>query len=172
MSAESFLEILTSKTWRSDGSNTVENVQYNANVIEWQKRLIEKNLDYYPPEGVKIKVIPHDIVRPAYSVPHHGHDVKVPATVIKTFRREITGTDFSGKELLAGARYTVKGDHAVSSPMVINNSLGLTISVSLTTLESGKIVMVNELMWSAQHENDTSKEPFYDVQKWYCCGYP
>jgi hypothetical protein len=174
MTEEEFLMKLTSTEWRSKGDSTLRNKAFNPYPAGgWQEKLILGNQEYYPPGNVHIKVNPLDVQRGKYAIPHDGHDINVPATVIKTFSLDVSGDEFAGRELLQSARFIVLGDHAVSSPMTISSSKSVVIHVRLFTLPSGKLVMVNELIWSVQYEsNQMGSEAFYDIQKWYCCGYP
>jgi hypothetical protein len=174
MTEDEFLIRLTSTEWRSKGDSTLKNKAFNPYPSEsWQEKLILGNQEYYPPGNVHIKVNPLEVQRGKYAIPHDGHDIKVPETVIKTFSLDVSGDEFAGKELLQSARFIVLGDHAVSSPMTISSSKSVVIHVRLFTLPSGKLVMVNELIWSVQYEsNQTGSKAFYDIQKWYCCGYP
>jgi hypothetical protein len=174
MATEDFLTRLASTEWRSKGDSTLRNRKFNDYPAgDWRTQLILDNEQYYPPGKVHIKVIPLEVPRGKYSVPHDGHDVPVPASVLKTFSLEVSGDEFAGKELLNSARFIVLGDHAVSSPMPISSSKSVVIVVRLFTLPSGKLVMVNELIWSVQYKSDQiGSETFYDIQKWYCCRYP
>ncbi|MBU2098793.1 MAG: hypothetical protein KKD00_08520 [Gammaproteobacteria bacterium] len=174
MTTNQFLTDLVSKSWSSKGDNTLKNPLFNRySKGDWRYDLIMDNQDYYPPGNVHVKVIPLDVIRDEYTVPHDGHDVPVPASTLKTFTLEVTGDDFAGKEAINAARFIVMGDHAVSSPLRISNTKSVVIVVRLHKLDSGKLVMVNELIWSVQYENEqTGAQTFYDIQKWYCCGYP
>ncbi len=169
-----FLAKLVSTEWRSKGDSTLRNKDFNPYPSgDWQEKLILGNEQYYPPGNVHIKVNPLEVPRGRYAIPHNGHEVEVPETVLKTFSLTVTGDEFAGKELLNAARFIVMGDHAVSSPMPISSSKSVVIHVRLFTLPGGKLAMVNELIWSVQYENNqTNSQAFYDIQKWYCCGYP
>lgn len=170
MSAEDFLKKLTSQTWTSRGDSTVDNTDYNPyGETDWRTDVILANEDYYPPENVQITVIPNDVPRLQYKVPQKNPKATVPATVLKTFSLKITGWNFSGKKDLESARYVIKGDHAVSSPIALSSTKSLVIYVRLRTLDSGKLVMVNELMWSVQRNPGNQNETFHDIQMWYCC---
>lgn len=172
---QDFLTRLMSKTWASNGDNTVENSEFNPFPEEdWRRKLIEKNFKYYPPGKVNIKIHPKEIIRDEYSVPHAGKDVIVPKQTISTFTMEVTGTHFDGKEMLNAARFVILGDHAVSSPMTIPaEDKAVYIVVRLLELDTGRLIMVNELIWSVQYQNNqTNSQKFHDIQKWYCCGYP
>jgi hypothetical protein len=122
-----------------------------------------------------VKVIRQDITRSAYTIIHaDGTPVPVPEEVIQTFTLKVTGDDFDGKEKLESARFIVMGDRAISSPIPIKKDLSLVIQVRLYPVRhNGKCVMVNELIWTAEYEStQQTSAVFYDIQKWYCCGFP
>tara|TARA_R110001592_G_scaffold285324_1_gene553699 strand:+ start:42 stop:569 length:528 start_codon:yes stop_codon:yes gene_type:complete len=175
MTPEEFLEILVTKDWASSGGSTVENDSYNKDYPKgvWQRDVIKKNGQYYPPSGVKVDIIAlPDIVKDAYSVPHNGSTVNVPATVMKAFRMEVTGPDFQGREPLNSARFVIYGDKAISSSISISATKSIVVHVGLREID-GRQVMVNEIVWNVQPKtSDVGSEKFYDIQKWYCCGYP
>jgi len=178
MAATDLLSDLVSKEWQSNGLCTLDIPGFDPyKPGEWRHGLIHENDSYYPPAGVRIRVITEAVPRAEYKVPHNGKDITVPATALKTFSLEVTGTDFDGRDLLNAARFVVMGEHAVSSPMIITMPKGkmksVVVVVRCQRMDDGKLVMVNELIWSVQYEsNQTGSEAFYDIQKWYCCGYP
>ena len=48
----------------------------------------------------------------------------------------------------------------------------IVVHVGLREID-GRQVMVNEIVWNVQSKSsDVGSETFYDIQKWYCCGYP
>jgi len=174
MQADEFWAQIKDSEWRSKGGSTVRNKQFNPYPDDdWREDLILDNEQYYPPSGVRIKVLAQEVSRPEYAVDHHGKPETVPATTLKTFKLEIDGDDFLGKEKLREARFLVVGDHAISSPLTISNTKSVVILVRLYTAKDGKQVMVNELIWSVQYDRKTgSGAAFHDIQKWFCCRYP
>lgn len=174
MALSSLMSGLLSKQWRSSGKSTVHNREYN-NYPEgdWRRKLIEAKNDYYPPENVDIEIVQSNIIREAYSVDSSSGTIYVPRVELEAFRMEVTGDDFAGKKALRSARFIVNSDHAVSNPLLVLPSLSVVVHVRLRTLDSGRLTMVNELVWSMESESeDAGSQKFYDIQKWFCCGYP
>ena len=174
MAATKFMSDLVSKTWKSSGMSTVNNDEYNTYPPgDWRRALIEAKDSYYPPAGVEIEIDSFLLVREAYSVDDKGSKIHVPRAEQEAFHMKVSGTQFPGREALNTARFIVYGDHAVSNPVKVGLNLYVVIHVRLRMLDSGRLVMVNELIWSAEKEStQIGSETFYDVQKWYCCGYP
>tara|TARA_R110001592_G_scaffold72974_1_gene223008 strand:+ start:1828 stop:2349 length:522 start_codon:yes stop_codon:yes gene_type:complete len=172
--ATKFLSDLESKIWKSSKSNTVSNPEYNKYPVgDWRLGLVEDKDSYYPPEGVEINIVSFPLVRDAYSVDSNGASVQVPRMEQEAFHMVVTGDDFKGKEALQTARFIVYCDHAVSNPVKVNIDLYVVIHVRLRMLDSGRLVMVNELIWSVEEKDRLpGNTKFYDIQKWYCCGYP
>lgn len=175
MAESKFLSDLKSKTWRSSGKSTVKNEDYNPYPQgDWRRGLLEAKDSYYPPAGVEIKILSFPIVREAYSVvDSDGNKIVVPRVELEAFHLKITGTEFPGKEALSTARFIVNGDHAISNPVKVDINLYVVIHVRLRELKSGRLAMVNELIWSAEKQStQIGSDIFYDIQKWYCCEYP
>ncbi len=176
MTPNDFVIILLDKTWKSSGRSTLGNDTYNKYPDgSWQKDLVDSNVAYYPPAGTQITIVNVEIVtKDAYKVPHNGDIIDVPKKSFTTFRMKVeSSTNFSGKAALNGARFTVMGDHAISTPLAISSTKSVVLDVRLLQLANGKYIMVNELIWCAQYEPEASDSAeFYDIQKWYCCGYP
>lgn len=178
MSAESdFIQLLCSKTWSSNKDNTLDNPQFNKyKPSDWQYKLIQANSGYYPPEQVDIKIVDQSFTRDGYMAPHgqESDDIHIPDTKVYAFSMEVSGKDFQGKALLNEAQFIVIGDHAVSTPMVDKASgKSLIILVRIKDFGKNRLIMVNELIWSVQYGgSSTNSQKFYDIQKWYCCGYP
>lgn len=174
MTADEFLRILTEKSWKSKGDNTLENTQFHGcKPGDWRYQLIQDNTKYYPPGNVSVEVCASDVTRDEYQVPHGDHTVTVPATVLRTFKLKVTGDKFDGMALMNSARFIVLGDHAISSPMKTKDGKPFMILMRLFETDQKKMIMVNELIWVVQYGTDENdSDTFYDIQKWYCCGLP
>lgn len=177
MSVESdFITLLCSKKWSSAEKNTLHNKQFNKYPsTDWRSILVNDNSDYYPPLGVDVEIEDHTYVKEAYKAPNglETDDIYIPDTAIYTFTMKVTGKDFQGKAHLNEARFIVLGDHAVSTPMLVNRAEGKSIIMVVRVKDFGnnKLVMVNDIIWSVQFDDDQTKsQKFYDMQKWYCCG--
>lgn len=168
-----FIDQLVNHKWSSKGDSTLDNEQFNVyRQGDWQYDLIQKNSGYYPPDGVNIQITDKTFVRPGYLAPNGKptDDISVPETTVYAFSMQVTGTHFQGQGHMNQARFIVLGDHAVSTPMMVDNASGksLVMVVRLQTFSNHPLVMVNELIWSVQQKDS---ETLYDIQKWYCCGY-
>lgn len=175
MAESKFLSDLKSKAWKSSGKSTVYNDEYNPYPQDdWRRGLLEAKDSYYPPAGVDIKILSFPIVRESYSVEDSdGNKIVVPRVELEAFQLKITGTEFPGKEALGSARFIVNGNHAISNPVKVDINLYVVIHVRLRKLDSGRLAMVNELIWSAEKQStQIGSDSFYDIQKWFCCGYP
>lgn len=179
MSTESdFLTLLCSKTWSSNKDNTLNNPQYNKlPQTDWRYDLIQNNSGYYPPDNVNIEISDQTFVRDGYKAPNgkETDDVYIPDSAVYTFTMKVTGDDFQGKAALNAARFTVYGDLAISTPIVTDKASGVSVVIVVKIKDFGKnrLIMVNELIWSVQYQGGSpGSQEFYDIQKWYCCGYP
>lgn len=169
MTEEEFIGILSTHNWTASATNTVDNDAYNNHLSTAARQASKKKGSYYPSGIVHVKVALRPVInRPQYTV----NSVTVPASKIHTFKLEFSGDDFSAAKAMSEALFTVKGDRAISSPIIVAPKLILVDVVRLKWLRKDHFTMVHELLWSGEEITGPEKgaaAKFFDMQSWYCC---